>query len=192
MNLSNPYAGTRRPGTVGTPLPGVSARIVDAQGQDVPPGSEGELLVRGSNVFSGYWQAPEKTAESFLHDDLGRRWFRTGDLARQEMEDGYYTLLGRRHELIISGGFNIYPREIEEVLTSFPGVKEAAVAGRPHPEWGEVPAAFLVVDGSIEEAELIDFCKRQLASFKVPRTVCYVDALPRNALGKVQKHLLPK
>ena len=192
MNLSNPYAGPRRPGTVGTPLPGVSARIVDTQGGDVPIGSEGELLVRGSNVFSGYWQAPEKTAESFLHDDLGRRWFRTGDLARQEAEDSYYTLLGRRHELIISGGFNIYPREIEEVLTSFPGVKEAAVAGRPHPEWGEVPAAFLVVEKSIDETELIDFCKRQLAGFKVPRTVHYVDVLPRNALGKVQKHLLPK
>ena len=192
MNLSNPYAGPRRPGTVGTPLPGVSARIVDAQGREVPPGSEGELLVRGSNVFSGYWQAPEKTAESFLHDDLGRRWFRTGDLARQEAEDGYYTLLGRSHELIISGGFNIYPREIEEVLTSFPGVKEAAVVGRPHPEWGEVPAAFLVVDEPIEETELIDFCKRQLAGFKVPRRICYIDALPRNALGKVQKHLLPK
>jgi malonyl-CoA/methylmalonyl-CoA synthetase len=192
MNLSNPYAGPRRPGTVGTPLPGVSARIVDAQGQDVQPGSEGELLVRGSNVFSGYWQAPEKTAESFLRDDLGRRWFRTGDLARQEKDDGYYTLLGRRHELIISGGFNIYPREIEEVLTSYPGVKEAAVAGRPHSEWGEVPAAFLVVEGSIEETDLIDFCKRQLAGFKVPRTIQYVESLPRNALGKVQKHLLPK
>ncbi|HEX7180492.1 MAG TPA: AMP-binding protein [Thermoanaerobaculia bacterium] len=186
MNLSNPYAGARRPGTVGTPLPGVSARIVDGEGNDVPPGTEGELLVRGGNVFSGYWQAPEKTAESFL---LG--WFRTGDLARQDPDDGYITLLGRRHELIISGGFNIYPREIEEVLTSFPGVKEAAVVGRSHPEWGEVPAAFLVTDREIDTNELIAFCRGQLAGFKVPRTVQYLDTLPRNALGKVQKHLLP-
>jgi malonyl-CoA/methylmalonyl-CoA synthetase len=192
MNLSNPYAGARVPGSVGTPLPGVSARIVDARGLDVLHGDEGELLVRGGNVFSGYWQAPEKTAESFLHDGLGRRWFRTGDLARQDPATGAFTLLGRRGELIISGGFNIYPREIEEVLTGFPGVKEAAVAGRPHPEWGEVPVAFLVVEREIDTAALTAFCRGQLAAFKVPRTVHTLDALPRNALGKVQKHLLPQ
>lgn len=182
MNLSNPYAaGPRLPGTVGTPLPGVSARIDES----------GELLVRGSNVFSGYWRAPEKTAESFVHDDLGRRWFRTGDLALRDAETGYFTLLGRRTELILSGGFNVYPREIEEVLASFPGVREAAVVGRPHPEWGEVPMAYLVTDGPVDEAELIDFCKARIAGFKVPRTFQRVESLPRNALGKVQKHLLP-
>jgi malonyl-CoA/methylmalonyl-CoA synthetase len=191
MNLSNPYAGPRVPGSVGTPLPGVSARIVGAQGLDVLHGNEGELLVRGSNVFSGYWQAPEKTAESFLHDDLGRRWFRTGDLARQDSDTGNFTLLGRRTELIISGGFNIYPREIEETLTGFPGIQEAAVVGRPHPEWGEVPVAFLVVDREIDINELIAWSRNQLAAFKVPKTVHVVEALPRNALGKVQKHLLP-
>jgi malonyl-CoA/methylmalonyl-CoA synthetase len=193
MNLSNAYAGPRIPGSVGTPLPGVSARVVDAQGLDVLHGTEGELLVRGSNVFSGYWQAPEKTAESFLHDDLGRRWFLTGDLARQDPDTGIFTLLGRRSELIISGGFNIYPREIEEMLTSFPGVKEAAVVGRPHLEWGEVPEAFLVVapETEIDTDELIAWCRGQLAAFKVPRTIHFVDVLPRNALGKVQKHLLP-
>jgi malonyl-CoA/methylmalonyl-CoA synthetase len=194
MNLSNAYAGPRIPGSVGTPLPGVSARVVDAKGLDVFHGTEGELLVRGSNVFSGYWQAPEKTAESFLHDDLGRRWFLTGDLARQDPETGVFTLLGRRTELIISGGFNIYPREIEEMLASFPGVKEAAVVGRPHSEWGEVPEAFLVTAPEITEIdteELIAWCRGQLAAFKVPRTIRFVDALPRNALGKVQKHLLP-
>lgn len=190
MNLSNPYAGERIPGTVGTPLPGVSARVVDPEGTDVEPGREGELLVRGSNVFAGYWQAPEKTAESFVHDELGRRWFKTGDLARQDPEAGYFTLLGRRHELIISGGFNVYPREVEEVLVTFPGVREAAVAGRSHPEWGEVPVAWLVLDGEIDEAALIAFCKEQMAGFKVPREVRRVEALPRNALGKVQKHLL--
>ena len=191
MNLGNPYAGPRVPGSVGTPFPGVSARIVDAQGLDVLHGNEGELLVRGGNVFPGYWQAPEKTAESFLHDDLGRRWFRTGDLARQDPETGTFTLLGRRTELIISGGFNIYPREIEETLTGYPGIQEAAVVGRPHPEWGEVPVAFLVVDREIDTNELIAWSRNQLAAFKVPRTVHVVDALPRNALGKVQKRLLP-
>lgn len=192
MNLSNPYVGNRTPGTVGTPLPGVSTRIVDREGRDVPAGGEGGLLVRGSNVFSGYWRAPEKTAESFLHDDLGRRWFRTGDLARRDPETGYITLLGRSTELILSGGFNVYPREIEEVLVTFPGVKEAAVVGRSHPEWGEVPLAFLVVDTDVNTDELIAFCKGQMAGFKVPREVRFVEALPRNALGKVEKHRLAR
>ncbi len=191
MNLSNPYAGPRVPGTVGTPLPGVSLRIVDREDRDVAPGDEGDLLVRGSNVFAGYWRAPEKTAESFVHDDLGRRWFRTGDLARRDPETGYITLLGRSSELILSGGFNVYPREIEEVLAAFPGVREAAVAGRPHPEWGEVPVAFLVVDSAVDEADLVAYCKAQMAGFKVPREIRFVEDLPRNALGKVQKHRLP-
>jgi malonyl-CoA/methylmalonyl-CoA synthetase len=193
MNLSNPYAGPRprTPGTVGTPLPGVSVRIVDGEGREVPPGGEGELQVRGSNVFSGYWRAPEKTAESFVHDDLGRRWFKTGDLARRDPSTGFITLLGRRTELILSGGFNVYPREVEEVLATFPGVREAAVVGRSHPEWGEVPVAFLAVDGPVDEPALIAFCKAQMAGFKVPREVRVVEALPRNALGKVEKHRLP-
>ena len=182
MNLSNLYAGPRRPGTVGVPLPGVSIRIVD-----------GELQVRGSNVFAGYWRAPEKTAASFVHDDLGRRWFKTGDLAQQDPETGYITLLGRRHELIISGGFNVYPREIEEVLVTFPGVREAAVVGRPHADWGEVPVAFLVEEtaDAVDDAGLIAFCKTQMAGFKVPREIRRIEALPRNALGKVEKHKLP-
>ncbi|HWN42547.1 MAG TPA: AMP-binding protein, partial [Thermoanaerobaculia bacterium] len=190
MSLSNPYAGPRLPGTVGTPMPGVSARIVDAGGKDVDPGSEGELLVRGSHVFPGYWNDPAKTAASFLHDDLGRRWFRTGDLARRDPATGSYTLLGRSHELILRGGFNIYPREIEEVLASFPGVREAAVVGRPHPEWGEVPVALLVVDSPVDETVLISWCRKQMAGYKIPQEIRYLDALPRNALGKVQKHLL--
>jgi malonyl-CoA/methylmalonyl-CoA synthetase len=190
MSLSNPYAGARIPGTVGTPLPGVSARIVGDEGEDVEPGGEGELLVRGSHVFPGYWNDPVKTAASFLHDGLGRRWFRTGDLARRDPATGSYTLLGRRHELILRGGFNVYPREVEEVLASFPGVREAAVVGRPHPEWGEVPVAFLVVDSPVDEAVLLSWCREQMAGFKIPQEIRYLDALPRNALGKVQKHLL--
>jgi malonyl-CoA/methylmalonyl-CoA synthetase len=194
MNLSNPYAGPRLPGTVGTPLPGVSIRIVDRQDADLPAGAEGDLLVAGSNVFAGYWRALEKTAESFVHDDLGRRWFRTGDLAREDAANGYITLLGRSRELILTGGFNVYPREVEEVVATWPGVREAAVAGRPHPEWGEVPVAFLVVESPFDtatEAALVNFCKSQMAGFKVPRRFEYLEALPRNALGKVQKHLLP-
>jgi malonyl-CoA/methylmalonyl-CoA synthetase len=186
MNLSNPYAGPRVPGTVGTPLPGVSIRIVDSEDRDLPPGETGELLVKGSNVFEGYWRDPEKTAASFLEG-----WFRTGDLARRDPATGGITLLGRRHELIISGGFNIYPREVEEVLAALPGVREAAVAGRPHPEWGEVPVAFLVTDGPVDPDEIVAACKRQMAGFKVPREIRIVETLPRNALGKVQKHLLP-
>lgn len=192
MLISNLYAGERRPGTVGVPLPGVSARIVDGGGADVVPGGEGELVVRGANVFTGYWGLPEKTAESFLADDSGRRWFKTGDLARQDPLTGAYTLLGRRHDLIISGGFNIYPREIEEVLLTFPGVREAAVVGRPHPEWGEAPVAFLVCDAALDEAALVAHCRAELAAFKCPRAFRRVDELPRNALGKVQKHLLPR
>ncbi|MDP9122409.1 MAG: AMP-binding protein [Acidobacteriota bacterium] len=191
MILSNPYAGPRRPGEVGTPLPGVSVRVVDGAGRDTAPAEAGELLVRGGNVFAGYWQAPDKTASSFTQDELGRRWFRTGDLARQDPATGSFTLLGRSRELIISGGFNVYPREVEETLTAFAGIREAAVVGRPHPEWGEVPVAFLVSDGPVDEAALVDFCKGQLAGFKVPRLFRYLDALPRNALGKVQKQLLP-
>jgi acyl-CoA synthetase (AMP-forming)/AMP-acid ligase II len=165
-------------------------RIVDNEGADVPVGAEGELLVRGSNVFSGYWNAPEKTAESFVHDALGQQWFKTGDLARQDAATGYVTLLGRRHELIISGGFNIYPREIEEVLAAFPGIAEAAVVGTPHPEWGEVPIAFLVCTGDVDDGELQAYCRRQLAGFKVPKQFSRVAMLPRNAMGKLLKHEL--
>jgi malonyl-CoA/methylmalonyl-CoA synthetase len=190
MNLSNPYIGARVPGSVGTPLPGVSIRIVDGNNQDLPPGAEGELLVRGSNVFVGYWKAPEKSAASFSHDAEGRQWFHTGDIARQDPETGYVTLLGRRHELIISGGFNIYPREIEEMLTSYPGITEAAVIGMADPKWGEVPAAYLVCSEQIDQEALITYCRSQLASFKVPKEFHLVASLPRNAMGKLQKHLL--
>ncbi|MBP7962116.1 MAG: AMP-binding protein [Caldilineaceae bacterium] len=192
MNFSNPYAGPRLPGTVGTPLPGVSMRIVDKSNRDLAAGEEGELLLRGGNVFDGYWQAPEKTASSFSLDPSGRRWFHTGDLARLDPETGYLTLLGRSHELIISGGFNIYPREIEEMLAAYPGIAEAAVVGRPHVDWGEVPVAYVVCAGPLDEAGLIAHCRRELASFKVPQAFHVIDELPRNAMGKIQKHLLPK
>jgi malonyl-CoA/methylmalonyl-CoA synthetase len=171
MNLSNPYIGERKPGTVGVPLPGVSVRIAG-----------GELHVRGPNVFAGYWRNEDATRAAF--DD---GWFKTGDLASVG-DDGYYTLLGRRSDLIISGGFNIYPREIEELLLEQPGVAEAAVIGVADAVRGEVPVAF--VAGAFDAAELERVCREQLASFKVPRRFVRVDSLPRTALGKVQKHLL--
>ncbi len=190
MNFSNPYAGSRIAGTVGTPLPGVFGRVVDAEGRELPAGEEGELLLRGSNVFDQYWRAPEKTAESFVQDELGNRWFLTGDLARVDPDTGYMTLLGRRHELIISGGLNIYPREVEEMLTTFPGIEEAAVVGEPDDVWGEAPVAYLVCSCAVDEAALERYCRSQLASFKRPRRLRFVEALPRNAMGKIQKHLL--
>jgi malonyl-CoA/methylmalonyl-CoA synthetase len=191
MNLSNPYRGPRMPGSVGTPLPGVSIRIVGEDGGDVVPGEPGELLVHGDNVFVGYWQAPEKTAAAFELDADGARWFRTGDLARRNAASGYVTLLGRRHDLILSGGFNVYPLEVETVLTAFPGVTEAAVVGRPHPRWGETPVAYLVCARAVDREALLAHCRSQLAGFKVPSEVHILDALPRNAMGKIQRSLLP-
>jgi malonyl-CoA/methylmalonyl-CoA synthetase len=185
MNLSNPYGGERRPGSVGFPLPGIATRIVDPGGADVPAGEIGELQVRGPNVFQGYWRRPDATANAFADG-----WFKTGDLA-EKSPDGYYTLRGRRTDLIISGGFNIYPREIEEVLTEVPGIREAAVVGVSDTRRGEVPVAYVVADGVLDAAALEQTCRRALASFKVPRGFVRVDTLPRTALGKIQKHLLP-
>ena len=185
MNLSNPYAGERRPGSVGFPLPGLATRVVAPDGSDVPAGQIGELLVRGPNVFSGYWGQPEASAAAFVDG-----WFRTGDLA-ERAEDGYFTLRGRRTDLIISGGFNIYPREIEELLLEEPDVREAVVVGVPDERRGELPVAYLVTDRPVDAGALEARCRRALASFKVPRAFVRVEALPRTALGKVQKHLLP-
>ena len=172
MNTSNPYAGERRAGTVGFPLPGISVRIED-----------GELFVRGPNVFAGYWRKPDATADAFTSDGF----FRTGDLASVS-PDGYITLLGRKSDLIISGGFNIYPREIEELLLEQEGVREAAVVGVPDDLRGEVPIAYLV--GDFDPSRLATICRTELASFKVPRRFVRVDSIPRNALGKVQKRFL--
>jgi len=186
MNISNPYAGERRAGSVGLPLPGVSVRVVDPDGAPVGDEAIGHVELRGSNVFAGYWNNPQATAGAFRDG-----WFRTGDLAERSA-DGYYTLRGRSSDLIISGGFNIYPREIEEVLLEHPGVREAAVVGAPDSRKGEVPIAYIVSDAGIDDEALRETCARQLASFKVPRGFVRVDALPRTALGKVQKHLLPR
>lgn len=190
MNISNPYEGERRAGAVGQPLPGISVKIVNGQGQPVSDGEPGELYVRGPNVCAGYWRRPDATAEAFVDGPDGR-WFKTGDLGERSA-DGYYTLRGRRTDLIISGGFNIYPREIEEVLLEQPGVREAVVCGVSDARRGELPVAYLVADDPFDAAALEDACRKVLASFKVPRGFVRVDTLPRTALGKVQKHLLPK
>ena len=185
MNMSNPYAGERRPGSVGLPLPGVSVRNLDPDGNPVPEGETGELFLRGSNVISEYWRRPDATAAAFRDG-----WFRTGDLGVRA-KDGYYTLQGRISDLIISGGFNIYPREIEEFLMELPGVAEVAVAGVTDGLRGEVPVAYVVPDGELNTEVLEAACRAHLASFKVPRGFVAVDKLPRTALGKIQKHLLP-
>jgi malonyl-CoA/methylmalonyl-CoA synthetase len=188
MNTSNPYAGERRAGTVGKPLPGISIRLADPEtGDSVSEGETGEILIRGPNVFPGYWKQPEATAAAFSGDG----YFRSGDLATRSA-DGYYTLEGRRHELIISGGFNIYPREIEEFLTRQPEVAEAAVIGEPDAARGQLPVAYVVpsTNAEINIKALADCCAQHLASFKTPRRFTVVESLPRNALGKVQKHLL--
>lgn len=187
MNISNPYAGERRPGTVGVPLPGVSARILDEQQKPVRDGETGDLYLKGPNVFAGYWKREDATRQAFLDG-----WFKTGDIAMCSA-DGYYTLCGRRSDLIISGGFNIYPREIEEFLTEQPEITEAAVVGESDRVRGEVPVAYVVPRGSsCDPAELEARCREKLASFKIPRRFEFVEKLPRNALGKVQKHLLAR
>jgi malonyl-CoA/methylmalonyl-CoA synthetase len=174
MNISNPYAGERRAGTVGLPLPGVSARIAN-----------GEVQLRGPNIFAGYWRREEATRAAF--DD---GWFKTGDMAERSA-DGYYTLLGRKSDLIISGGFNIYPREIEDFLTEQEEIAEAAVVGVADKLRGEIPVAYIVTRGAVSPEDLQARCRAQLASFKVPRDFVPVETLPRTALGKIQKHLLP-
>ena len=175
MNISNPYAGERRPGSVGLPLPGLSVRIV-----------EGEIQLRGPNVCAGYWRREEATRAAF--DD---GWFKTGDMAERSA-DGYYTLMGRKSDLIISGGFNIYPREVEEFLLEQAEIAEAAVVGVPDRLRGETPVAYVVARTPFDAASLEARCREKLASFKVPRAFVAVETLPRTALGKVQKHLLPK
>jgi malonyl-CoA/methylmalonyl-CoA synthetase len=187
MNVGNPYAGERRPGTVGLPLAHVAVRICDEAGALVPDGTTGELWVKGPNVCAGYWRRPDATAAAWRDG-----WFRTGDLGVRAA-DGYITLQGRRSDLIISGGFNIYPREIEELLLEQRGVREATVVGAADPVRGEVPVAYVVTDpATFDEAAVAAHLRTQLASFKQPRAFVRVESIPRTALGKVQKHLLPR
>ncbi len=190
MNTSNPYDGDRRAGTVGHPLPGVEVRVCDPETRaELPRGEIGMLHVRGPNVFQGYWRMPEKTREELQADG----WFITGDLARIDA-DGYVTIVGRGKDLIISGGYNIYPKEIEMFLDDQPGVKESAVIGAPHPDFGESVVAVLVPEAgeTLDLAAIEAAARADLAGFKRPRHVAVMEALPRNTMGKVQKADLRK
>ncbi len=190
MLTSNPYDpkdGERRGGTVGFPLPGVELRVRSDAGEPVPPGEIGGIQVRGPNVFAGYWGMPEKTAEEFVDG----AWFKTGDVGKVDAE-GYVTIVGRSKDLIISGGYNVYPAEIEAVLNEMPGVAESAVVGVPHGDFGEAVVAVVVprAGAAIEGDALVDALKSRIANFKVPKKIFVAAELPRNAMGKVQKNLL--
>lgn len=185
MNLSNPLHGERRVGSVGLPLPGVEARVVDPQsGAALPDGEVGELQIRGPHVCKGYWRQPDKTAEAFTEDG----WLKTGDLGLRE-PDGYFTLKGRSKDLVISGGLNVYPPEVELVLAEHPAVAASAVIGCPDVKWGERVTAVVVPakGASPSEDEIIAYCRERLAAYKAPKTVIFVESMPRNALGKIQK-----
>ncbi|HTN78633.1 MAG TPA: AMP-binding protein, partial [Acidimicrobiales bacterium] len=171
MNTSNPHDGDRRPGSVGFPLPGVELRL----------GDNDEICVRGPNVLRAYWERPDATADAFRDT-----WFLTGDIGEFD-DDGYLRIVGRSKDLIITGGFNVYPREIEELLAEHPAVAEAAVAGEPSDEWGETVVAYVVAADTVTESELLEWCGERLAKYKRPRHVRFLDTLPRNALGKVVK-----
>jgi len=187
MIASNPYDGARIPGTVGYPLPGVSVRITDNQGHALPAGEIGMVEVKGPNVFKGYWKRPEKTAEEFRADG----YFITGDQGVLA-EDGRLSIVGREKDMIISGGLNIYPKEVESALDAMPGIGESAVIGVPHPDFGEAVVAVATREETVppSETDIIDTLVVRLAKFKAPKRVVFVDALPRNAMGKVQKNEL--
>ena len=194
MLTSNPCRaadGDRRRGTVGPALPGVSLRVMDDAGAPCPAGSIGHIQVRGPNVFAGYWQMPEKTKEEFATDAQGQAWFKTGDVGWVGA-DGYVTIVGRSKDLIISGGFNVYPAEVEGFVNDMAGVAESAVIGVPHPDFGEAVVAVVVArpGATIDPAAMLAQLKTRIANFKVPKHLFVVADLPRNAMGKVQKNLL--
>ncbi len=186
MNTSNPYEGARVPGTVGPPLPGVSLRIVHPDtGAEMARNEIGMIEVNGPNVFAGYWRNPEKTASEFRADG----YFVTGDLGKIDAQ-GYVHIVGRGKDLIISGGLNIYPKEVEEAIDALPGITESAVVGVPDADFGEAVAAVIVGDGTMSQVSIIAALAETLARFKLPKTITFVDELPRNAMGKVQKSVL--
>lgn len=188
MNTSNPLDGQRIAGTVGKPLPGVTVRVVDESGRPVADGDIGQLQVKGNNVFKGYWNMPERTAEEFTADG----YFKTGDLSRID-ENGYVAIVGRAKDMVISGGFNVYPKEIEKLIDEIPGIMESAVIGLPHPDFGEAVTAVVVAKKNTElpdENQIIGQLKTVLAGYKVPKRIFFLTALPRNTMGKVQKNIL--
>ncbi len=187
MLTSNPYDGQRKAGTVGLPLPGVSVRVMNAEGTVCETEEIGDIQVQGPNVFSGYWKMPEKTAEEFTADGF----FKTGDVGYFDT-DGYLSIVGRSKDLIISGGYNVYPKEIESVIDEITGVQESAVIGVPHADFGEAVTAIIVrhKHDTLTEEQVISTLKAQIANYKIPKRVFFVDELPRNTMGKVQKNIL--
>ena len=188
MNTSNPLEGDRKAGTVGHPLPGVTARIVDDAGKPVTSKTVGNLQVKGENVFKGYWGMPDKTAEEFTPDGF----FKTGDMATLD-DDGYIAIVGRGKDMVITGGFNVYPKEIELAIDELDGVIESAIIGVPHPDFGEAVTAVVTRDAGNKECteeNIIAALKPKLANYKIPKRILFVDELPRNTMGKVQKNLL--
>jgi malonyl-CoA/methylmalonyl-CoA synthetase len=195
MLTSNPYAADarhggqdeRRGGTVGFPLPGVGLRVVGDDGKVLPVGETGNIQVRGANVFKGYWRMPEKTAEEFTSDG----WFKTGDVGVVD-ERGYVRIVGRSKDLIISGGYNVYPAEVEGYINELPGVAESALVGVPHPDFGEVGVAVVIAKpgAALQPEAIVAALKARLANFKIPKQCYVVPELPRNTMGKVQKNLL--
>ncbi|HEX4864016.1 MAG TPA: AMP-binding protein [Acidimicrobiales bacterium] len=180
MNVSNPYEGERRPGSIGIPLPGVDVQL------DSPiPGEPGEIQIKGPNVFGGYWNQGAATASAFTSDG----WFKSGDIGQWDA-DGYLRIVGRSKELIITGGYNVYPREVEETLLTHPSVREVAVVGAPSDEWGETVVAFVVLGEPVDASELLTFAAERLVSYKRPRRVEFVSELPRNDIGKVVRDQL--
>jgi len=188
MNTSNPYDGERVAGTVGFPLPGISLRVTDPEtGKPLPDGETGMIEVKGPNVFKGYWKMPEKTAAEFRADGF----FITGDLGKID-ERGYVHIVGRGKDLVISGGYNIYPKEVESEIDGMAGVVESAVIGVPHPDFGEGVTAVVVRQkgSTLDEKAVLDGLQDRLARYKQPKRVLFVDDLPRNTMGKVQKNVL--
>jgi malonyl-CoA/methylmalonyl-CoA synthetase len=192
MNTSNPYDGERKPGSVGPPLPGIAVRVAGAADGSQTQGTgaleaTGPLEITGPNVFAGYWRDPEKTRGEFTADG----WFKTGDLGRID-GDGYVYIVGRVKDLVITGGYNVYPKEVEMELDALYGVSESAVFGVPHPDFGEGVTAVVVPQPAVllSEADVINSMQTRLARYKVPKRVIFVDELPRNTMGKVQKNVL--
>jgi malonyl-CoA/methylmalonyl-CoA synthetase len=189
MNTSNPHDGVRLPGSVGPPLPGIRVRVTEREGGAVQlePDAIGALEIAGPNVFAGYWRDPEQTRVAFTADG----WFKTGDLGRID-RNGYVHIVGRAKDLVISGGYNVYPREVESELDALPGIAESAVFGVPHPDFGEgVTAAVVLASGAApSERAIIDLLRARLSPYKIPKRVLFVPELPRNAMGKVQKNVL--
>jgi malonyl-CoA/methylmalonyl-CoA synthetase len=190
MLTSNPYdagQGERRGGTVGFALPGVGVRVRGEDGAELPAGEIGGIEVSGPNVFKGYWRMPEKTKEEFTADG----WFKTGDVGKIDAL-GYVTIVGRSKDLIISGGYNVYPAEVEGYINEIPGVAESALVGVPHPDFGEVGVAVVIPKrgAQLDGEQIVARLKSELANFKIPKRCFVVDELPRNTMGKVQKNLL--